>query len=497
MEETIKFELTGNFQYDIGLLGLKRVLDFFGVQYKSDEFSLSVNKEIWTKIGHYAYLYGYHFKGLEAIAKKIKAKKYFGKNSDFERLIKDGRDKTFAEFIISLTDFFKDENKEVINNIKAVGAAYTALNVMNVSHLNMFNPGDMKKIKTEQLNSDIFYLRFVAKFTKKIEPSLQILKQTCDFCQKYEGERLNRTNFLFAPAAMNLYWFEEPSIFICPYCAGLNLFANYGTFTTETNEKYFVHSSNLSALEKDNTIAARSFEEYILEYIKHIVRVQVEIMDKLFIEMRFSGQEPDIDFLPLTERLLQFFYENKLLFEKLHKIDFIGKAKTPVIRAFRDTIVSLINGEDLTEKVDLIVNCVIKQASGNKNIQGFDSKATDAAIVMLNISLKLKGVLDMNPLEDFKQFGDRVRAKIYVGKSRNAAKNKAVSFSSSLRDAVNESKEKLMETLLQLSIYSEVPMSCSMISKLSSADFNYKEAGLAVALTLMCTNEKQKIKTIS
>lgn len=492
MEETIRFELTGNFQYDIGLLGLKRVLDFFDVQYKSDEFSLTVNKETWPKIGHYAYLYGYYFKGLEAFAKKIKAKKAFGRDNDFESLIKDGGAKTFEEFLILLIDFFKAENKEVTNNIKVAGATYTALNVMNVSHLNMFNPGDMKKIKSEKLSKDVFYKKVVAKFTNKVKPSVQISRQTCDFCQKYEGEPLNRTNFLFAPAAMNLYWFEKPSIFICPYCAGLNLFANYGTFTTETNEKYFVHSSNLSELEKDNTIAARSFEEYILEYIKHVLRVQVELMDKLFIEMRFSGQEPDIDFLPLTARLLQFFYENNKLFEKLRGDDFTGKAKTPIIRAFRDTIICLINGEDLTEKVDLIVNCVIKQASGNKNIQGFDLRSINAAMVMLNISLKSKGVLDMNPLEDFKQFGDRVRAKIYAGKSRNAAKNKAVSFSASLRDAVNESKEKLMETLLQLSIYSEVPMPCSMVSKLSSVDFNYKEAGLAVALTLMCTNQKPK-----
>jgi CRISPR-associated protein Cst1 len=487
MEEKIKFELTGNFQYDIGLLGIKRVLDFFEVQYKSDEFSLTINKEVWSKMGHYAYLYGYSFKGLEAFAKKIKAKKYSGKNKDFERLIKDSSNKTFEEFLSLLIDFFKDESNEVINNLKVAGAAYPALNVMNVSHLNMFNPGDMKKIKNGGLDFCIYYNRFINKFKTDAKACNHISKKSCDFCQKYEGEKLNRTNFLFAPASMNLYWFEEPSIFICPYCAGLNLFANYGTFTTETNEKYFIHSSNLTALERDNTIAARSFEEYILEYIKHIVRVQVETMDRLFIEMRFSGQEPDIDFLPLTSHLLQFFYENNKLFEKLHENDFTGKAKTPIIRAFRDTIVSLINGEDLTDKVDLIANCIIKQASGNKNIQGFDSNATDAAIVMLNISLKLKGVLDMNPLEDFKQFGDKVRAKIYAGKSRNAAKNKAVSFSASLRDAVNESKEKLMETLLQLSIYSEVPMPCSMVSKLSSADFNYKEAGLAVALTLMCT----------
>lgn len=485
--ETIKFELTGNFQYDIGLLGLKRVLDFFDVQYKSDEFSLTINKKAWPKIGHYAYLYGYYFKGLEAFAKKIKAKEYFGKDNDFKSLIKDCGAKTFEEFLILLIDFFKAENREVINNIEVVGTAYTALNVMNVSHLNMFNPGNMKKIKNGKLSNDVYYKQVVAKFTNKVKPSVQISKQTCDFCQKYEGEPLNRKNFLFAPAAMNLYWFEEPSIFICPYCAGLNLLANYGTFTTETNKKYFVHSSNLSALEKDNTIAARSFEEYILEYIKHVVRVQVELMDKLFIEMRFRGQEPDIDFLPLTSRLLQFFYENNKLFEKLLEHDFTGKAKNPIIHAFRDTIICLINGEDLTEKVDLIVNCVIKQASGNKNIQGFDLRSINAAMVMLNISLKSKEVLDMNPLEDFKQFGDRVRAKIYAGKSRNAAKNKAVSFSASLRDSVNESKEKLMETLLQLSIYSEVPMPCTMVSKLSSVDFNYKEAGLIVALTLMCT----------
>ncbi len=493
--EEIRFELTGNFQYDIGLLGLKRVLDFFCVRYKSDEFSLTVNKDIWPKIGHYAYLYGYYFKGLEAFAKKIKAKKYVGKDSNFERLIKDSNNKTFEEFIILLTDFYKDETKEVINNIKVTGAAYPALNVMNVSHLNMFNPGDMKKIKKGELHFCTYYSRFINKFVdRELKACSHIAEKSCDFCQKHEGEPLNRTNFLFAPAAVNLYWLEKPSIFICSYCAALNLFANYGTFTTETSEKYLVYSSNLSIMEKDNTIAARSFEEYILEYIKHIVRVQVEIMDKLFIEMRFSGQEPDINFLPLTAHLLQFFYENNQLFEKLHKNDFIGKAKTPIVRAFRDTIVSLINGEDLTYKVDLIVNCITKQASGNKNIQGFDSKAIDAAIVMLNISLKLKGVMDMNPLEDFKQFGDRVRAKIYASKSRNAAKNKVVSFSASLRDAVNESKEKLMEILLQLSIYSEVPMPCSMVSKLSSVDFNYKEAGLAVALTLMCTSEKEKIK---
>ncbi|MCF6155074.1 MAG: hypothetical protein E3K36_07435 [Candidatus Brocadia sp.] len=491
-KDKIRFELTGNFQYDIGLLGLKRVLDFFGVQYKSDEFSLTVNKDTWPEVGHYAYLYGYSFKGLEAFAKKIKAKKYSGRDSDFERLIKDSGNKTFEEFIALLTDFFKDENKEVINSIKVAGAAYTALNVMNISHHNTLNPHKMKGAQKDSFKSDIFYQELVEKFIKKTKPNEGLSRQSCDFCQKYEGESLNRKNFLFAPAALNLYWFEEPSIYICPYCSALNLFASYGTFTTKTNEKYLVYSSNLSIMEKDNAIAERSFEEYILEYIKHTARVQTEIMDKFFIEMRFSGQEPDIDFLPLTSRVLQFFYENYKLFEKLSEDDFVGKSKTPIIRAFRDTIVCLINGEDLTTIIDLIVNCVIKQASGNKNIQGFDLKAINAAMVMLNISLKSKGVMDMNPLEDFKQFGDNVRAKIYAGKSRNAAKNKTVSFSASLRDAVNESKVKLMETLLQLSIYSEVPMPCSMVSKLSSADFNYKEAGLAVALALMCTSEKIK-----
>jgi CRISPR-associated protein Cst1 len=32
----VRYTLTGNFQYDLGIYGLKKVLDFFGEKYKTD-----------------------------------------------------------------------------------------------------------------------------------------------------------------------------------------------------------------------------------------------------------------------------------------------------------------------------------------------------------------------------------------------------------------------------------------------------------------------------
>ncbi len=96
-----------------------------------------------------------------------------------------------------------------------------------------------------------------------------------------------------------------------------------------------------------------------------------------------------------------------------------------------------------------------------------------------------------NYLTEFIEFGNSARRRLYAGKSQNAAKNKAISFASSIRDAVNESREKFMETLLQLSIYSQLSIPQSLITKINDLNFNFKEAGLAIALALM-SNKKEE-----
>ncbi|MCX7911190.1 MAG: hypothetical protein N2505_06410 [Endomicrobia bacterium] len=47
-KEELTFTPTGNFQYDLGILGLKKVLDFFEFKYKSDgNFYISIQRNTY------------------------------------------------------------------------------------------------------------------------------------------------------------------------------------------------------------------------------------------------------------------------------------------------------------------------------------------------------------------------------------------------------------------------------------------------------------------
>jgi hypothetical protein len=206
--------------------------------------------------------------------------------------------------------------------------------------------------------------------------------------------------------------------------------------------------------------------------------------------MSLNSQKPAIDFLPLEKKTLQFIIENKQNIERLRKNNFTGKIKDFEIHCFDDAIKRLLSGERLYNLADFITLCTIKQASGNKNLKGFDKKAIIATYTILRLSIKQQGgSMSENILNDFKEFGDKIRVNLYSEKNYNAAKNKAVSFASSIRDAVNESKERFMEVILQLSIYSDVPLPPSLLKNINKPDFNYKEAGLALALSLLSYKE--------
>ncbi|WP_028949876.1 hypothetical protein [Sulfurihydrogenibium subterraneum] len=42
----MKYVLTGSFQYDLGIYGLKKILDFFEEEYETDgEYYIKVNKK--------------------------------------------------------------------------------------------------------------------------------------------------------------------------------------------------------------------------------------------------------------------------------------------------------------------------------------------------------------------------------------------------------------------------------------------------------------------
>jgi len=485
-DEKLAFTLTGSFQYDLGILGLKKVLDFFDFEYESDDYQITINKEDWNKIGKCAYFYGYYFNGIEKLKRKYNIKKEI-EIKQFEDVIKSAKDNTFEDVekkLIKISGISDNKQTEFFS--------YPALSVFNISHLNVFNPGCLKQAK-KQKNPSFFYEMFMKKFEHlNLNSSSLLARNRCDFCQKYNGEPLNRNNFLFASSAMNQGWYEKPNIHICSYCSALNLFSIFTPITMENGERYLIYSSNLKELEIDNNVISDSFENLMYKFIEEQEKIKVETnrKDKLFIKMNFDSQNPDVDFLPFTAEIIKKFVDQKNILAQLKETNFIGIAKKPIINAYKDTIRSIINNEDLISKVDFITNLIIKQKSGNKNLKGFDDRAIEATLIMLKISILLKGgCMENNYLKDFTEFGENLRKRLYAGKSFNAAKNKAISFVSALRDAVNQSKEKFMETVLQLSIYFQLPIPSALIQKINQPDFNYKEAGLAIALTLMSSKE--------
>jgi len=475
------FTLTGNFQYDLGILGLKRVLDFFEVEYSSDKYSITIpDKNKWPFIGYLGYIYGYQYKGVESIKKKFKLNLNV---NDFENFIKSKRDYDIKDFFNELEIYLGiSEEREKIEI-----AAYPALSVFNTSHLNVFNPG-YKKSALKNKDKMLFYNKYIFKF-KVPKESRKSDIDTCDFCNMFTGFPMNRNNFLFAPSAMNERWFEKQNYKTCSICSSLNLFSIYGMINTKEENKYFIYSSNLIDLDNDNKTAANGFEDLIIKYIEDFytrVKPEVEIKDKTFISISINSQNPEIDFLPFKKEVLRFIIENKKYIEELRENNFIGIAKDPILFCFRDTVKKLLNEERLYNLADFITLCILKQNSGNKNMKGFDKKAIAATYTILKISNKqIGGTMSENVLNDFKEFGDKIRAKLFAGKSSNAAKNKVISFASSIRDAVNESKERFMEVILQLSIYSDVPIPSSLLENINRSDFNYKEAGLSLALSLM------------
>lgn len=88
-------------------------------------------------------------------------------------------------------------------------------------------------------------------------------------------------------------------------------------------------------------------------------------------------------------------------------------------------------------------------------------------------------------LNVFKEYGEQARKRIYAGRSSNAARNKCISYASALRDATNTGNSKVMDTLIQLSIYTELPVDKKMTEGLATEHGFYKEAGMMVALALL------------
>jgi hypothetical protein len=236
--------------------------------------------------------------------------------------------------------------------------------------------------------------------------------------------------------------------------------------------------------------------------------------DRLIISMALSSTKPAVTMFRFSSENIDFLIDEQRTFQKLEKLDFVGysakKASSPpAVSLFKNTAEALFEGINFFDIADVILLGRMKQLGGNKNYSGFiqdvkDSYAgdrqADAAALLQDLSInqrnKQKGGDQMDDLKDlscFRAYGNELRTKIggMKGYGSKTAMNKLISMASNLRDAGNDSMERLIEVLIQMSIYTSPKPIPEAISKaLAAKQVTPREAAGAIALGLM----SEKIK---
>ncbi|MDD5343482.1 MAG: hypothetical protein PHW12_03565 [Smithella sp.] len=557
--ESVEFSVTGNFQYDAGLLGLINIVNYFDFAEKLNfticDNTITYPREIMPVIGQLGYLYGFVSKD-EAIFSKgklnvkmkmpDKSKKDKGEKKkpesviqfvDFEKIVKEAAscsisakdtielENIFTTFADNLCNYF-DLAKDHTN--KAYG--YTALNIFNASHLNTINPSSIT-IKKKKYPI-IAYRKCIERF----KPIPSNGRAQCLFCDSPTDTPLSRENFLFAPSAINFSWYKwnkrenTPNHFICPYCSAINLFASYATFQADGNF-WFVHSPNLMAMVRDYEALKAVFSDMQGSKRKRsflsaaVRRFAIETQadaerkkDRLIVSMSLSSTKPAATMFRFSSENIDFLIDEQRTFQKLEKLDFVGysankSSSPPAVSLFKDTVEAIFEGTNFFDIADVILLGRIKQLGGNRNYNGFiqdekDSypgdRQADAAALLQDLIIrqrdKLKGGDHMENLKDlscFREYGNDLRTKIggMKGYGSKTAMNKLISMASNLRDAGNDSMERLIEVLIQMSIYTSPKPIPEEISKaLAAKQVTSREAAGAIALGLMSEKIKNNHK---
>jgi len=548
--DNVEFSITGNFQYDAGLLGLVNIVKDFDLEDRLNfticDNTITFPREMMPVIGQLGYLYGFVAKG-DAIFSKgklnvktkmpDKSQKDKGKKkkpepiiqfADFKKIVTDTALRSIAaKDQIELEDIFTEFADDLCNYFhleknhtnKAYG--YTALNIFNASHLNTINPSIINtKKRKEPIKAYQAYIR-------RFKPELSNGKAECLFCDSPTDTPLSRENFLFAPSAINFSWFKwnkrenTPNHFICPNCSAINLFASYATLQADGNF-WFVHSPNLMSMVRDYSALKDGFldkqgTEKIRSFFSAAVRrfaieTQAEAernKDRLIISMSLSSTKPAASMFRFSSEKIDFLINEKRTFQELEKLDFVGysankSSSPPAISLFKDTAEALIEGTDFFDIADVILLGRIKQFGDNKNYIGFIQDAkdlyagdrqADAAALLQDLSIRQrnrqKGGDQMDNVKDlscFREYGSELRTKIggMKGFGSKTAMNKLISMAINLRDAGNDSMERLIEVLIQMSIYtSPKPIPTEISKALASKQVTSREAAGAIALGLM------------
>ncbi len=525
-DEKLTFTLTGNFQYDLGILGLKKVLDFFGFDYESDKkFYISIQRtkeqlleDIIAKLTIDNGINYFRDKIIEDL-KKIKKN-----NANLHGVLIDS-------LIESINTDFTQKN-DLINVYKQNELNCLISEIANIIY-SKFND-NLKKEEIKAYITDLIWqkgvnllnnilLNFQADMKAKGSEVLQKAKTKlnsdiintakCSFCGKEGSKRLTRDVFFFAPAQYNAFWFNEPNLFICPACLVSNLAITQSfVFLGNKQDTIVIYTPNLEDMETLNSTFNNIFSnlnnfvfgkiiEPIIEYEKLKLEQEATVRELQIFGFKLDSQNPLMEMFILTrksieniikieEKLSELFTENNV--NRL--IAYVReKNKYTKLDLSKELLQYIANNQKLFYLVQKYARCCIMSETFRQNktknppLRNFSSWLF---LKFMEISYKLEDK-DMNEFKDFKDLGQRIRQRIYMILTNNKTKpinwntfdNKIISISNSFLNASKGSLQQFQELLSRIIISYGLNVSIDTINMITKE--NYPEIATTIALSVL------------
>jgi len=519
----MRYILTGNFQYDLGIYGLKKVLDFFEEDYETDgKFYIEIDKQP-EEILELVVLKLICNKGSNYFLEKV-AGTLLKNNKEAKKEYRQLTKEKPINLSIDLENIIKREKS--LEKILEFLAAKINLAIKNIFQAIQI-PVQENYIKEMLWNKSIdllnnillnFQADKVAKGKTVLEKAIEKLykdtdeKQICSFCHQEPGKRITRDTFFFAPAQFNAFWFNEPSIFICPYCLASNL-AITQAFTFLNNElnAVVVYRPNIEDLESLNTGLKISdigeLTQKIIEYEKLVLKREATTKDLQILECYLDSKNPNLEFYLLTDKVLKSILKIEEELNKLYttyKTSLWGQIKDKTGYKTISLSKELLKFLSQNQKLSILVQkfaklALMSESYRNKNVKNPPVKGfyINVLLEFLKMHFKLEEDLNMDMFNAFKEYGQVLRGRVYSQLSEggninwNTFDNKIISLANSFLNASKGNLNQFMETLTRVMISYNAPIDTKLLNLITPD--TYKDIATTIALAVI-TKKPGEIK---
>jgi len=534
----MRYSLIGSFQYDLGIYGLKKILDFFEEDYTTDgNFYIELDKEpeqiLELIILRLVYLKGPKYflnKTIDKFDKSFKDRKvrekFEAKNEyiddkirkykeNFDKLIKEQKSlkKVLEEGEDNLSDFIFNIFQEVLGE-KAYYRKEDIRDILYSKSVGLLN----NIILNFQSDNKVKGEKALGKALQKLKLNKDADK-LCSFCGQKPAFSIARDRFFFAPSHLNAFWENNPSIHVCKNCIVCSLAIFESLTFLNSKDAIVIYKPNLKDLEQLNdSFLKEKFEKSnfgdtiknIIEYEKIKLKKDLLLEEIQIIEFNLDSKNPSLEFYILTDKVIENIiaieHQLKNLYEN-HGNALYGLVKQGDTEYKIDLSKEIIKYISKNQKLIYLVQRYSKlgmmaeisrqKKEENPPVKGF---YIDVLLKILEMHFILEGIGMI--YEASKEFGQFLRGKVVEKVAKvndetqqesidwNTFNNRIIQLSNSFLDASKGNFQQFMETLTRVIISYDAPIDTNLLKILDKT--NYKEIATTIALSLLVKKDKEE-----